>query len=312
MATQWHAAIDGQSQGPFTDSQLRDLASRGRLGPTDMVWREGMTEWAAAGKIRGLFPANPSPLPPPFQSPSTAIVGSAMGHAGLAMAVNVVGAGKFAFTGDYSRVFQLVEQALSECGTTIKERSAEQGLIRGKCKYGLNPFGITVTATFYDASPNTRVDVEATLTDAFDTFGACKKKVAQISERIVENGSSGIRAPMSTAVHPEASFDFLGGSQAGESLGGLAFNPAGSTSRPPSYTQRAGVSYRGKAMTGFWLSIGGIFVGPVAIAGLIMSSVALNGMSTSTNQEGKGLAIAGAVIGLIATIGWILLVMSRL
>ncbi len=226
--------------------------------------------------------------------------------------MTVVGDGKFAFTGDYAQIFQLVERALRECDTTVKERSTDKGLLRGKCKYGLNPFGITVTATFYDASPSTRVDVEATLTDAFDTFGACKKKVAQISERIVEIASSGIRTSMSAAVHPEASFDFLGGAQAGESLGGLAFNPAGSTSRPPSYTQRAGVSYRGKAMTGFWLSIGGIFVGPVAIAGLIMSSVALNGMSTSTNQEGKGLAIAGAVIGLIATIGWVLLVMSRL
>jgi hypothetical protein len=269
-----------------------------------------MAEWVGAGKIKGLFPGGATPPPPPMpRSPAAPATPLAV-VAPLAM--TVVGDGKFAFTGDYAQIFQLVERALRECDTTVKERSTDKGLLRGKCKYGLNPFGITVTATFYDASPSTRVDVEATLTDAFDTFGACKKKVAQISERIVEIASSGIRAPMSTAVQPEASFDFLGGAQAGESLGGLAFNPAGSTSRPPSYTQRAGVSYRGKAMTGFWLSIGGIFVGPVAIAGLIMSSVALNGMSTSTNQEGKGLAIAGAVIGLIATIGWILLVMSRL
>lgn len=310
MPSAWYVSINGESQGPFADAQLRELVSTGRLGPSDLVWRDGMAEWVGAGTLKGLFPsgATPPPLPtPPRPATPTATVGDTVAP----LAITVVGDGKFAFTGDYAQIFQLVERALRECDTTVKERSADKGLLRGKCKYGLNPFGITVTATFYDASPSTRVDVEATLTDAFDTFGACKKKVAQISERIVEIASSGIRAPMPAAVQPEASFDFLGGAQAGESLGELAFNPAGSTSRPPSYTQRAGVSYRGKAMTGFWLSIGGIFVGPVAIAGLIMSSVALNGMSTSTNQEGKGLAIAGAVIGLIATIGWILLVMSR-
>lgn len=43
-----------------------------------------------------------------------------------------------------------------------------------------------------------------------------------------------------------------------------------------------------------------------------MSSVALNGMATSTNQDGKGFAVAGAIIGLIATVGWVLLVVARL
>ena len=311
MPSQWYVSIKGESQGPYADAQLRELVSTGRLGPSDLVWRDGMTEWVGAGKIKGLFPGGATPPPPPMtRSPAAPPAAPPAAVAPLAM--TVVGVGKFAFTGDYAQIFELVERALRECDTTVKERSTDKGLLRGKCKYGLNPFGITVTATFYDASPSTRVDVEATLTDAFDTFGACKKKVAQVSERIVEITSSGIRAPVFAAVQPEASFDFLGGSQAGESLGGPPFNPAGSTSRPPSYTQRAGVSYRGKAMIGFWLSIGGIFFGPVAIAGLIMSSVALNGMSTSTNQEGKGLAIAGAVIGLIASIGWILLVMSRL
>ncbi len=310
MPSQWYVSINGESHGPFADAQLRELVSTGRLGPNDLVWRDGMAEWVGAGKIKGLFPGGATPPPPPMtRSPASPAAPPA---AVAPLAMTVVGDGKFAFTGHYAQIFQLVERALRECDTTVKERSTDKGLLRGKCKYGLNPFGITVTATFYDASPSTRVDVEATLSDAFDTFNACKKKVLQISDRIIEIASSGIRAPSSAAVQPEASVDFLGRAQAGESLGGLALNPAGSTSRPPSYTQRAGVSYRGKAMTGFWLSIGGIFVGPVAIAGLIMSSVALNGMSTSTNQEGKGLAIAGAVIGLIATIGWILLVMSRL
>ncbi len=311
MPSQWYVSINGESQGPFADVHLRELVATGRLGPSDLVWRDGMAEWVGAGKIKGLFPAGATPPPPPMP-PKPAAPSAPVGSAAAPLAMTVTGEGKFAFNGDYSQIFQLVERALRECDTTVKERSAEKGLLRGKCKYGLNPFGITVTATFYDASPNTRVDVEATLTDAFDTFGACKKKVAQISERIVEIASSGIGSASASGTQSQGSFDFLGGTQTAASSGGFAFSPAGGTSRPPSYTRRAGVSYRGKAMTGFWLSIGGIFVGPVAIAGLIMSSLALNGMSTSTNQEGKGLAIAGAVIGLIATIGWILLVMTRL
>lgn len=41
---------------------------------------------------------------------------------------------------------------------------------------------------------------------------------------------------------------------------------------------------------------GGVFVGPVVIAGIIMSSVVLNGMSTSPNPDRKGLAMTRAVV----------------
>jgi hypothetical protein len=310
MAYQWYVSKNGESQGPFADSQVRDLASTGRLTPIDLVWRDGMAEWVAAGKIKGLFPS--SAVPPPPIAPRSVTAAVAVGQMTPTLCMSMIGEGKFAFTGDYTRIFQVVEQAVRECGGTVKERSAEKGLLQCKCKYGLNPFGITVTATFYDASPSTRVDIEANLTDAFDTFGACKKKVAQISERIVEIASSLAGTTLPVTVGPQGNFDFLGDAQGGGASGGFVFSPAASASRPPSYTQRAGVSYRGKAMTGFWLSIAGVFIGPVAIAGLVMSSVALNGMATSTNQEGKGLAIAGAIIGLVATIGWVLLLMSRM
>ena len=310
MPSQWYVSINGESQGPFAEAQLRELVSTGRLGPSDLVWRDGMAEWVGAGKIKGLFPGGATPPPPPMP-PMPAMLAAPVGTAVAPLAVTVVGDGKFAFTGDYSQIFQLVERALHECDTTVKERSTENGLLRGKCKYGLNPFGITVTATFYDAPPNTRVDIEANLTDAFDTFGACKKKVTQISQRIIEIGvcNAGHSSPSPT--HPRESFDFVAGPQVAPSSDGLTFSPLASVARPPSYTQRAGVSYRGKAMTSLWLSIAGIFIGPVAIAGLVMSSLALTGMATSTNQEGKRLAIAGAIIGLIAAVGWVLLVLTR-
>jgi hypothetical protein len=58
-----------------------------------------------------------------------------------------------------------------------------------------------------------------------------------------------------------------------------------------------GKSYQGMAIAGFVLSLLVIF--PCTILGLIFSLVALNGMKTSTNQDGKGLATAGAVISII-------------
>ncbi len=35
---EWHVAIDGQEQGPVSGAQLRQMASSGRLSPTDLVW----------------------------------------------------------------------------------------------------------------------------------------------------------------------------------------------------------------------------------------------------------------------------------
>jgi GYF domain 2 len=53
---QWWYARDDQQLGPVSPGDLRRLASGGGLAPTDLVWREGMTEWAPAVRIKGLFP----------------------------------------------------------------------------------------------------------------------------------------------------------------------------------------------------------------------------------------------------------------
>jgi hypothetical protein len=307
MTPQWHVSVKGHTEGPFNESQLRELVSTGRLGPSDLVWREGMKEWAAAGKLKGLFPATASP--PPAPPPPTPVMSFDIASG---PAVTVVGDGKFAFVGAYAEIFQLVERVFRECDVNVKERSAEQGLLRGKCKYGINPFGITVTATFYDACPNTRVDVAATLTDSFDTFRVCQKKVSQISDRILETASRNTSSASDAKGVTQGDFAFLEPRSPTTASGSPPVNISAIGSRPPSYAQRAGISYRGKAMTGMWLSVGGLFFGPAAIGGLIMSSLALTGMATSTNQQGKGFAIAGLVVGLIAVVGWVLLVLSQL
>jgi hypothetical protein len=57
--TEWHYTINGQPAAvPVNAAQLKQLAESGQLKPTDLVWQEGMLEWAPAGSIKGLFPAD--------------------------------------------------------------------------------------------------------------------------------------------------------------------------------------------------------------------------------------------------------------
>ncbi len=57
--TEWHYTVNGQPAAvPVNAAQLKQLAESGQLKPTDLVWQEGMLEWAQAGSIKGLFPAD--------------------------------------------------------------------------------------------------------------------------------------------------------------------------------------------------------------------------------------------------------------
>jgi hypothetical protein len=69
MSDEWYYTQYGQQQGPVTTAELKSLAASGRLLPTDLVWREGMSTWAPAETTRGLFSqdllaAGPAPLIP--------------------------------------------------------------------------------------------------------------------------------------------------------------------------------------------------------------------------------------------------------
>jgi phage shock protein PspC (stress-responsive transcriptional regulator) len=65
---QWFYSKSGQKNGPVAGSVLKQLARSGDLSISDLVWREGMSEWAPASKVKGLFPEGvvavaPPPLP---------------------------------------------------------------------------------------------------------------------------------------------------------------------------------------------------------------------------------------------------------
>ena len=86
METQWYYTDQGQRVGPVSPSQLRELAGSGRLQPSDMVWKDGMSNWTAASHVKGLFvaatqdtaPGSPPPIPvipasPGIKQPASAI-----------------------------------------------------------------------------------------------------------------------------------------------------------------------------------------------------------------------------------------------
>jgi uncharacterized protein (TIGR03067 family) len=63
MANQWYYSKNGDKCGPVSSSELKALARAGKLLPTDLVWKEGISSWKPAGKVKGLFPAAPMAIP---------------------------------------------------------------------------------------------------------------------------------------------------------------------------------------------------------------------------------------------------------
>ena len=55
MGEQWYYSRGGTSVGPVSALDLKHLASSGQLGPTDLVWKEGMSDWVSAEQLKGLF-----------------------------------------------------------------------------------------------------------------------------------------------------------------------------------------------------------------------------------------------------------------
>ncbi|MDO4794717.1 MAG: GYF domain-containing protein [Brachymonas sp.] len=68
--TLWWYASGEQKFGPYSEAQLRDLAQAGHVGPNDLVWHHGLTDWVPATTIEALLPATPV-MPPAAGAPAT-------------------------------------------------------------------------------------------------------------------------------------------------------------------------------------------------------------------------------------------------
>ena len=68
---QWYFAQNGQQQGPVLESALRQMLATGQLSAGDVVWRQGLPQWVAAGSVPELMPAPAGPgVPPPVPYPA--------------------------------------------------------------------------------------------------------------------------------------------------------------------------------------------------------------------------------------------------
>jgi len=61
MADLWFYTCDGKQMEPVDLQELKNLATAGYLKTTDLVWREGMPQWAPAPSVRELSRAFPQP-----------------------------------------------------------------------------------------------------------------------------------------------------------------------------------------------------------------------------------------------------------
>lgn len=52
----WYYARGEVERGPFNAVQIKALVVAGKVRPDDLVWKEGMENWTAAGEVTELFP----------------------------------------------------------------------------------------------------------------------------------------------------------------------------------------------------------------------------------------------------------------
>ena len=48
---EWYYAKHGERKGPVTIATLRSMMVTGEVAQTDLVWREGMSDWLPAGQV---------------------------------------------------------------------------------------------------------------------------------------------------------------------------------------------------------------------------------------------------------------------
>lgn len=69
-STSFYVAVNGQQAGPFNMQQLQQMCQIGQLTAQSLVWKQGMSSWAAANtvpELASLFaPPIPGATPPPM------------------------------------------------------------------------------------------------------------------------------------------------------------------------------------------------------------------------------------------------------
>ncbi len=51
---EWYYSNEGQRLGPVSFGEIKSQVGQGQLGPDDLVWREGWSDWVPASRVNGL------------------------------------------------------------------------------------------------------------------------------------------------------------------------------------------------------------------------------------------------------------------
>jgi TM2 domain-containing membrane protein YozV len=90
-------------------------------------------------------------------------------------------------TSDYEQLFDHVAAHFQAQGGTLKTIERAQGRIEAAWKYGVNPFGMRITAHFTSEGDDTiQITLNGSFVDAIDTFGAAKKKARAITDELLK------------------------------------------------------------------------------------------------------------------------------
>jgi hypothetical protein len=65
QSAEWYLARDGQQHGPISAAEMSKIIELGYLLPTDLVWRQGFTDWQPASEAFPKSPQVSSPATPP-------------------------------------------------------------------------------------------------------------------------------------------------------------------------------------------------------------------------------------------------------
>ena len=55
MSLEWFFMRDGIKHGPISSKQLKELADSGKIQPTDLIWKQGFSDWRPAAILTVLF-----------------------------------------------------------------------------------------------------------------------------------------------------------------------------------------------------------------------------------------------------------------
>lgn len=88
---------------------------------------------------------------------------------------------------DYEQLFDHVAAHFQAQGGTLKIIERAQGKIEATWKYGINPFGLRISAHFTAQGDETiHITLNGSFVDAIDTFGAAKKKAKAMTDELLK------------------------------------------------------------------------------------------------------------------------------